>query len=274
MPPLPSFLNYKHNRAAWHSAALVSVLMATWFAATIDAQAFWDAINSVPVGVLLGAIMCLVVNSMLDGYWLATMTGDRNLTANAYRVVAWHMLLSSILPARMGDLGWIYFIHRWLEMPAARAIFVALYHRLQDFIVVSLMFALSIAAARVEIIGANFAFSAVGILLLMCLVWAFLPRMLGMLGACLWILHRRFGNRMLKAALRQVLRVRIWYRHGLTRRQVVVTFTVIAVRQASVTGFLLRLLINLVHVALWLGIIGTLRIAHFRITRNGIARQR
>ena len=151
-----------------------------------------------------------------------------------YTCCTFNLNLSSILPARMGDLGWIYFIHRWLEMPAARAIFVALYHRLQDFIVVSLMFALSIAAARVEIIGANFAFSAIGILLLMCLIWAFLPRMLGMLGACLWILHRRFGNRMLKAALRQVLRVRIWYRHRLTRRQVVVTFTVIAVRWLTI----------------------------------------
>ena len=105
MPRLPRYLKFTEHRAAWLGGALGTAVMVVFFALTIDAATLRQAWQAIPLRVFLLALGCLAVNGLLDGLWLNTITRGSALPGQAYRVVAWHLLLSSLLPARLGDLG-------------------------------------------------------------------------------------------------------------------------------------------------------------------------
>ena len=172
------------------------------------------------------------INGLLDSWWLSSITRAPRL--HAYRVIAWHMLLSSILPARLGDLGWMYLVHTWLAQPAARAVFVTFYHRLQDFIVVSSMLVLSLIIARTHIGGTPVLIAASAVLAVMAAACTHLGELLNVLAAIVLRLHRHFHRPWLRAALEHVLRIRIWYRHRLRRDQVLLSFFIIVLRWVTI----------------------------------------
>ncbi len=229
---LPRVFSFLEHRNAWLAAALGTVLMVLFFVLTLDGAALRSAWQSISPRLLLVTAVLISINALLDGWWLSIIT--RAPRRNAYRVVAWHMLLSSILPARLGDLGWIYYIHTWLAQPLARAVFVTFYHRLQDFMVVSLMLILSLAIVRTHIGGAPLLIATLLVLLVMAGVCASLGQLLGILAAIVLKLYRRFHRPWLHLALEHVLRVRIWYRHRLARKQVLLSFVVIVLRWVTI----------------------------------------
>ena len=220
------------HRNAWLAAALSTVAMVMFFVLTLDGAAVRSAWQAISPRLLLVTAALISINALLDGWWLAVIT--RAPRRSTYRVVAWHMLLSSILPARLGDIGWMYFMHRWLAQPVARAVFVSFYHRLQDFIIVSLMLVLSLIIARTHIGGAPVLIAALAVLAVMGVACMNLGRLLGVLAALLLRLHRYFHRRWLRVVLEHVLRVRIWYRHRLERKQVLLSFVVIVLRWVSI----------------------------------------
>ena len=229
---LPRVLSLFEHRNAWRAAVFGTVVMVLFFALTLDGAALRAAWQSISLRLFLVTAALISINGLLDGWWLSVIT--RAPQRHAYRVVAWHMLLSSILPARLGDLGWMYFIHNWLAQPLARAVFVTFYHRLQDFIVVSLMLMLSLALARTHIGGAPLLIATLLVLLAVGAVCASLGQLLGVLAAVVLKLHRRFHRPWLRQVLEHVLRVRIWYRHRLERKQVVLSFIVIVLRWVTI----------------------------------------
>jgi hypothetical protein len=235
-PQRPSSLlrlfSFLEHRNAWLAAALGTTVMVLFFVLTLDGatlRAAWQAISP-RLFVITAALIS--INGLLDGLWLSIIT--RAPTRHAYRVVAWNMLLSSILPARLGDVGWMYFMHSWLAQPLARAVFVTFYHRLQDFIIVSLMLVLSLIVARSHIGGAPVMIAALLVLVAMALICTSLGSLLGVLAALLLRMHGRFRKRWLRAALEHVLRIRIWYRHRLQREQVLLSFVVILLRWVTI----------------------------------------
>ncbi|CAN0436531.1 unnamed protein product, partial [Phaeothamnion confervicola] len=220
------------HRNAWRAAAVGTAVMVLFFALTLDGAALRAAWQSISLRLLLVTAALISINGLLDAWWLSVIT--RAPRRNACRVVAWHMLLSSILPARLGDLGWMYCMHVWLAQPLARAVFVSFYHRLQDFIVISVMLMLSLGIVRTHIGGAPLLIATVLVLLVMGAVCASLGQLLGVLAAIVLTLHRRFHRPWLRHALEHVLRVRIWYRHRLQRKQVLLSFVVIVLRWVTI----------------------------------------
>lgn len=321
-PSLTSALRFLDHRNAWLAALAGTVLMLVFFVLTLDAAALRHAWQALTPRLLAGFAALITINGLLDASWMSVIT--RAPPAHSYRVVAWHMMMSSLLPARLGDLGLMVCMHRWLAQPLARAVFVTFYHRLQDFIIVSLMLLLSLLIARTQLGGVPVVVAAVLVLLVMGAICTHLGQLLGVLAALVLRLHRRFHRRWLRHVLTQVLHVRIWYRHRLTRRQVMWSLVVIVLRwvtvlaaialvictlapqvsyadgfllsnayiyfgivpvqsvggfgsgeaglawmlthygvplaHASALGLLLRVLINLVHVALWLLVVAVLRL--------------
>lgn len=229
---LPRVLSFLEHRNAWRAAAVGTAVMVLFFALTLDGAALRDAWQSISLRLFLVTAALISINGLLDGWWLSVIT--RAPQRNAYRVVAWHMLLSSILPARLGDLGWMYCMHAWLAQPLARAVFVSFYHRLQDFMVVSVMLMLSLLIVRTHIGGAPLLIASLLVLLVMGVVCVSLGQLLAVLAAIVLKLHRRFHRPWLRQVLEHVLRVRIWYRHRLERKQVLLSFVVIVLRWVAI----------------------------------------
>ena len=225
-------LSFLEHRNAWRAAAVGTAVMVLFFALTLDGAALRAAWQSISLRLLLVTAALISINGLLDGWWLSVIT--RAPQRYAYRVVAWHMLLSSILPARLGDLGWMYCMHVWLAQPLARAVFVSIYHRLQDFIVISVMLMLSLAIVRSHIGGTPLLIVSLLVLLVVGVVCASLAQLLGVLAAIVLKLQRRFHRPWLRQALEHVLRVRIWYRHRLERKQVLLSFVVIVLRWVTI----------------------------------------
>jgi len=325
---LPGYLNVAEHRAQWLWALLGTAVMALFFSFTLDGGTLARAWRSMPLASVVCAFVLLGVNGLLDAWWLNTMTPGHAQRGTAYRVMAWHLLLTSILPARLGDLGWIYFVHRWLGHPPARAIFVTFYHRLQDFIVVSVLMITALVALRPDLVTWQIASVTFGLLATLLAGVAFLDRSFGMLARCLIQCKQRQSRRRLRRLLAQLLRVRVWYRHRLSRKQIAQSFAIIVLRwvtimaalaiviaalapgltatdsfflanayvylgiiplqsfggfgsgeaglawllteygfgltQASAVGVVVRLLINGVHVLLWLGILAVLAVVAWR----------
>jgi glycosyltransferase 2 family protein len=319
---LARVLSFLEHRNAWLAAAFGTVVMVCFFVLTLDVATVRSAWALVTLRLFLITAALISINGLLDGLWLTTITRGSAPAREAYRVVAWHMLLSSILPARLGDLAWMYFVHTWLKQPAARAVFVTFYHRLQDFMVVSLMLLLSLLVAQDSFGGTTTLAVALVLFAVMVMISLSIGQMLGLLAALLLQIQRRFHRPWLHLGLQQVLRIRVWYRHRLQRDQVVQSFIVIFLRwvtilaaltlvivslspnlseqdsfflanayvyfgilplqsvggfgsgeaglawmlthygvpiaKASAVGLLLRLLINLVHLALWVLVLGVL----------------
>ena len=245
-PRLPRALSFLEHRNAWLLSAIGTAAMLLFFVLTLDRATLSEVWRSISLRVICLTVVLLGVNSLLDGLWLTTITRGSARRRDAYRVVAWQMLVSSVLPARLGDVAWMYFVHRWLKQPAARAVFVTFYHRLQDFIVVSLLLVLSLILARSQVGGAPALVIAVALCVAMGLACATLGHLLALLAAALLRLHRRFHRRWLRVALEHVLRIRIWYRHRLQRDQVVKSFIVIALRWVAILAAVALIIATLV----------------------------
>ena len=235
---LARVLSFFEHRYAWLAAAFGTLAMVLFFALTLDGASLRTAWQSISLQLFLITAALISINGLLDGLWLTTITRGSAPRRDAYRVVAWHMLLSSILPARLGDLAWIYFVHTWLKQPAARAVFVTFYHRLQDFIVVSLMLLLSLLVAQSDGWGSMAVIATLVLLALMALLCVGIGQLLGVLAALLLKLQRRLQRRWLRLALEQLLRTRVWYRHRLQREQVVLSFIVIVMRWITILAAL------------------------------------
>jgi hypothetical protein len=233
MPVIPDFLRVRSHRAVWISTVLATVAIILWFAFTTDPSAFFGVFERAGIGAVSIAITCIMINAILVVSWLMLIAGRQASLAGASRVVAWHMLVSTILPARLGDLAWMYFMHRWMNFPAGQAVFVALYHRLQDFIVVSAFFVLGIVALGAQALGAN-AGLAIGVLLVLLIGVIFGLDWLLMLGALiLRRLDRALDVAAVRLAYRHLLQIRVWYRHSLSPPILWGSFAIIVVRWAA-----------------------------------------
>ena len=231
MAPLPRYLTFAEHRTAWLAGAFGTVAMVAFFAVTIDATTVTQAWQSIPASILIIATLMTASNAIFEGEWLRIITRDSAPPSQSYRVVAWQLLLQTTLPARLGDLGVIYFIHRWLRQPTGRALFVTLYHRLQDLIAVTGLLLLSLLLARAEMVSLPVVCAAIALCVLLGIGCASLGPALGLCGHILLGLQRRYPRvRWLMFAVRQVLRIRVWYRHRLRRQQVVASFALVVVR--------------------------------------------
>jgi uncharacterized membrane protein YbhN (UPF0104 family) len=231
-PSLASAFRVLEHRNAWLAALLGTLAMLLFFVLTLDASAVRNAWQALTPRLLLAFAVLITINGLIDATWMTVIT--RAPQSQGLRVVAWHMMMSSVLPARLGDVGLMVCMHRWLAQPLARAVFVTLYHRLQDFIIVSLMLLLALLVVRTQLGGMPVVLAALALLMAMGAVCMNLGRLLGVLAALVLRLHRRFHRRWLRHVLTQVLHVRIWYRHRLTRRQVLWSFVVVVLRWMTV----------------------------------------
>lgn len=235
---LPDFLKRGSNRRIWFWASLVTVAFIAWFAATVDWQILRTAIAEAGPAILVAAMVLLTANGLLAVVWLHVITRRRHSLRGAFEVVGWQMLASSILPARLGDLAWMYLIHQKLKIAPGRAIFIALYHRLLDFVVASLFFVMSILLVGVDLLGANIGLAAGLVLALLIGIVAMLEPLLTLGARLLQWASRTFDHRLTRILLRQLLHVRVWYRHELPKSLLWVTFAIIAARWLAILAAL------------------------------------
>ena len=232
----PRYLAFAEHRGAWLAGALGTLVMLGFFAFTLDGATLVRAWQAIPARTFWTVALLLGINSLIDGTWLATITRGSGRPGDAWRVVAWHMLVSSVLPARLGDVAWMYWVHHWLGQPLARAIFMGFYHRLQDLIVVSALLVLSLVVTRGQFGSTPVILLAGALLALATLACLRLERLLGWAGGLLLWLRRRYRRRWLTLLLEQLLMTRAWYRHRLARDQVVVSFIAILLRWVTIVA--------------------------------------
>jgi len=231
-PVIPDFMRIRDHRAVWLSTVVVTVAIVLWFALTIDARAFTGVFERVGIGAISIAVACITLTALLVVNWLMLIAGRRASLAGASRVVAWHIFVSMILP-RLGDLAWMYFMHRWLKFRGGQAVFVALYRRLQDFIVVSGFFVMAIAVLGVQALGAN-AGLAIGVLLAVLIgVILGLERLLTLAVLIVRRLDRALGLGLTHLAYRHLLLIRVWFRHSLNPTIQWGSFAIMVVRWAA-----------------------------------------
>jgi uncharacterized membrane protein YbhN (UPF0104 family) len=226
----PEFLRIRRHRAVWISTLLGTVAIILWFAFTTDLSAFIGVFEQAGFRAISIVILCIMANAILVVSWLMLIAGRQASLSGASRVVAWHMLVSTILPARLGDLAWMYFMHRWLNFRGSQAVFVALYHRLQDFIAVSGFFVLAVVALGAQALGANvgLAVGALFVVLIGVILW--LDRLLTLAALILQRLDRAFGVTVTRLAYRHLLQIRMWYRHSLNPSILWGSFAIIVLR--------------------------------------------
>ena len=227
-----SFLNA--NRSVWLWATISSIVIVLWFLYTLEPRLLREVMNRISPLILGLSLFLLTVNGLLDALWLQLITRPVHRYTGPMRVIAWHMLGSSLLPARIGELAFIYFIHRWLEVPAARALFITLYHRLQDFIVINLFLLMTIIAIGFDTRSIQLVPVASAMLVVLVLMVLHLEYSLTLCALCLRRIHRQMGYRFLHTLLSHLLQVRIWYRHSLKPAQLWLSFLVIVLRWAVV----------------------------------------
>ena len=233
---LPRFLNLAEHRGAWLAGAFGTAVMLGFFALTLDLDTLARAWHGIPARTFWLVALLLGINGLIDGTWLAVITRGSGRPGDAWRVVAWHMLVQTLLPARLGDVAWMYWVHNWLEQPLARAIFMGFYHRLQDLMVVSALLVLSLAMTRGSFGSAPVIALAIVLLALATLACLHLERLLGWAGRVLLWLRRRFRRRWLTLLLEHLLMTRAWYRHRLARDQVVLSFVAILLRWVTIVA--------------------------------------
>jgi len=228
-PLIPEFLRLRSHRAIWISSALATVAIIIWYALTTDLSAFTGVFKQAGIGAAAIMVACITVNGVLVLSWLMLIAGRRASLAGASRVFAWHMLIFTILP-RLGDLALMYFLHRWLNFRGGQAVFVTLYLRLQDFIVVSGFFVLAVVALGAHALGTNMGL-AIGVLLVILIgVIVGLERLLTLAVLLIRRLDRTFGLGLTHLAYCQLLQIRVWYRHSLNPTILWGGFTIIIVR--------------------------------------------
>jgi uncharacterized protein (TIRG00374 family) len=184
----------------------------------------------------------LVVNELLAALWLIVITRGHHAVGRAFEVVGWSLLASTILPARLGDLAWMYLIHQKMKIAPGRAIFIALYHRLLDFVVVSLLFLASIPLVGIDLLGANIGLLAGLVLALLVGIAATLESLLTLGARLLLKIDRSFDRRLIRKLLGQLLHVRVWYRHGLPKAMLWGTFAIIVVRWLAIVACLVLII--------------------------------
>ncbi len=227
---LPENLTLIGQKSAWLWTLVLTIVAIVWFASTTDLASFREALGRVGTGALVIFAVCLTVNMVLELLWLSLICGGTNAFRGSLRVTGWYMLATVILPARLGDVVWMYLMHKWLSLPGGRAVFVALYHRLLDFIVASLFFAIAVLIAGTESYGGGIWFIATGALFVLATIVLYLDFFLGLAARILIGTRKHSGLALLNLLLRQILQVRIWYRHQLSRRLLIATFSIIVLR--------------------------------------------
>ena len=233
---IPEFLRIRSHRTVWLSTALVTIAMVLWFAFTIEPAAFAGVLDRAGIGVIAITVSCILLNAALVICWLMLITGSRSTIGGASRVVAWHMFSATILPARLGDLAWMYFIHRWMRIPGGRAVFIALYHRLQDVVVVSAIFLIGIAALGAKALGADVGLLVAAIFVLMLGIVLGLQHLLTLAALIMQRFDRAFDTAVVRIAYHHVLQIRVWYRHGITPTVLWGSFGIIVARWLALLG--------------------------------------
>ena len=226
--------NRYRNRTVWVWASVSSILIAAWFLSTVDASTVAEILARTESTVLLISLVFLTVNGLLDALWLRLITRPRHPYSGPLRVIAWHMFGSSILPGRIQEIAFIYFIHRWLDVPGARAVFITLYHRLQDFIVINLFMLIAALAVGFEAGRTQLILVAVVLLGALVVVVVRLEFFLSLAALGLRYGVQRIRLGIVRKLLRQVLQVRTWYRYSLSTAQLWQSFLVIVLRWAMI----------------------------------------
>lgn len=228
---LPSNLKQFGKKTIWIWTLVLTGVVIALFASTTDLASIREALGRVGYTTLAIVFTCFFVNSTLAVVWLSLITkSERGARGSVLRVMGWYMLATILLPVRLGDVAWMYLIHKWLALPPGRSIFIALYHRLLDFIVTSLFFLLSGLLVGTKAFGDNYWFAAAGLFLSLFLIVLCLEFFLT-LGARIFIqLKDSSSIGVVEMLLRQILQIRLWYRHHLTREVLIATFVIIVVR--------------------------------------------
>jgi glycosyltransferase 2 family protein len=227
---LPDNLKQFGQKTAWIWTLVLTILVVVWFASTTNLASIREALDRVGTGALVILAVCLTMNMVLEVIWLTLICRGQNAFRGSLRVTGWYMLATIVLPARLGDVAWMYLMHKWLSLPGGRAVFVALYHRLLDFIVTSLFFAIAVLIAGTGVYSGGIWFIATGAFLVLATIVLYLDFFLG-LAARLLIQTKRIKElSLLNLLLRQILQVRIWYRHQISKRVLVATFSIIVLR--------------------------------------------
>lgn len=233
---LPEFLKPNSQRVVWLTASIVAVLCLVWFGSTVEWSLLAGLVRQAGWPAFLAALFLSTVNGLLAVLWLVVVCRRPGAARGAFQVVSWQMLAASILPARLSDLAWMYFMHRWLALKASRAIFVALYHRLLDFIVVCFLVLTAILAANLDLTGGHIGVVAAVLLLFFSIVVTSLTHILSLGATVLIWLHRRLQHRVTRSLLAQLLHVRIWYRHGLPKSLLWFALAIIVGRWLAIFG--------------------------------------
>lgn len=220
-------------------------LVLGWFAATTDSGALMASIKAIPISVAGISLLLLLVNASLEVIWLNVVLRDKSEPGRALGVVGWHMLASSLLPGRLGDLAWIFLMRDRFGVSAARAAFVAVFHRTQDMVCMILFFFAFLILAGPGHPGALALMALAGLFVLALAAIVRIEWLLAVAGRLAHGIARRGGGRAARWVMRQALQTRVWYRREISLAVVSRAFAIILLRWVLVLGALLAPLVAL-----------------------------
>lgn len=216
--------------SVWVWTIALAGIVVIWFYLTTDLKSIETVfVKAGPITLTMSSLF-FALNSALLIYWHHVITQGRRPFRNAFRVAGSYMLTLIILPSRLGDVAWMYLMHKWLGLSAGTAVFVALYHRLIDFIIICMFFLLAGLIAGTAKYGGNMWIISSALFVLLVFTVLYLEKLLALAANLLISTNRRFDIPVITLLLRQLLQVRIWYRHSLTMKVQVMTVIIVLIR--------------------------------------------
>ena len=222
----------------WTIASLISVGLLALVIAQVDfTETMMMARNA--SWVLLGAaFFFLLLEGITTALRLWLFAGKKPCLSEALKANAWYVLLLVMLPARLGEVGAIAVLKRYLNQQYGAAAMSIIAQRLYDVIVLGVIFLialLGLGAFMDTQIMAIIATVLIGVAVFVLLnLNTFLTIAVALLGK-----GRRQG--IVRKIKRLILQARVYNRHGLNSRDVPLALTFTLVKWISNLGALVCL---------------------------------
>ncbi len=192
---------------------------------------------------LLGlAVVFLFLEGVATALRLWLFAGKKSCLSETLKANAWYVLLLVILPARLGEVGAIEVLKRYLGQKYGAAAMSIIAQRLYDVVVLGVIFVIALLGLGPLLHSEMMYLAAIGIIVFALLVLARLDLFLTI---TVLILGKDRGTGLMRKLKRLVLQARTYARHGLKRSDIFMALTLTLMKWLSNLGALVFLFLSL-----------------------------
>ena len=204
---------FSGRRSLWWLAAITSLLVLFGLLSQMDWKGFSHLTTGLSPAYLVIAISLLLTEGCITAARLSLFANNDSGFLAALPANAWYSVLVVVLPARLGEVGAILLLEKFLHQSRASAIMSILVQRLFDLMVLGVIFLLFLLFL-VDLLPAPFALtSALAVIVGAALLMVRMDWLLQQLAAALLYGNRPGRHSLRRTLLRLVLQGRTWRRH-------------------------------------------------------------